>query len=173
MAADPGLSMGQCLENREGGIKRDLRNRGNFVWIPHPTNQLCRLTPETAGEIWIGPGHLGSREWLWIWKADRSIMAEIKHGQCHQSRALTTGPVCGGDWERSRARGPLPCPGWQQGVRGPEGHAECERDDGGVDGPWAIDGHLGRDGGQVLRPLATGTAPATPGRPDLWRLPIS
>ena len=25
MAGDPGLSMGQWLENREGGIKRDLR----------------------------------------------------------------------------------------------------------------------------------------------------
>ena len=89
MAADPGLSMGHCLENREGGIKRDLRNRGDFVWIPHPTNQLCRLTPETAGETWIGPGHLGSRDWQWIWQADSSIMAVIKHGQCHQSQALS------------------------------------------------------------------------------------
>lgn len=34
-------------------------------------------------------------------------------------------------------------------MRGPEGHAEGQGDDGGVDGPRAVDGHLRRQGGTV------------------------
>lgn len=55
---------------------------------------------------------------------------------------------------------------------GPEGHAEGQRDDGGVDGPRALDGHLGGHRGMPLRLLAHGSATTTVHPRLRWR-PVS
>lgn len=55
-------------------------------------------------------------------------------------RAMLSGESLG--QSRPGATPPLPGPSRQQSVCGPEGDAERQCDDGGVDGPRAVDGHL-------------------------------
>ena len=95
------------------------------------------------------------------------------HAQGHQGQALNGKGRCVKE-PGTGAGPPLPCPRRQQSMCGPEGHAERQRDDSGVDGPRALDGHLGRNKGMPFRLLADGpTAATTTTRLSLRWLPVS
>ena len=115
---------------------------------PHPNRTKAFL--RQLGKCESGPAVTEQQEIpvnLNTWKAASQLRKKTCSASPRPSSAQPGAPWRRA-WGKSKARGPpLPCPGGQKRVCGPEGHAEGQGDDGGVDGPRAVNGHLRRDGG--------------------------